>query len=240
MSIGFGILCFGEDSYFKEASEKVRSVLDKGYECYVLTDNRKYFEDQFWTPRLKLIDYSRNYKSYHDKLILPKFVLNENEICILIDADLTILDETFYDDLINHEYNKGITYVDILLNHPRKKRYVWEMDMSNPDWSGYKKYIDSIYPQNPNLELIWEYLLIINKDEFFSKPFYYQYERLQLVKENCDLFSYREVLGNGEGISLSISSHLSDTPISRDYVLYEKIKDKVKNISRKYTRPEHI
>lgn len=240
MSIGFGILCFGEDFYFEGATEKIQNIIDRGYDCYILTDNISYFADIFWTPKVKLYEYTRSYKSYHDKLILPKYVLKENDICILIDADLTINDTSFFDDLVSHNFKNGISYVDTLLNHPRKKQYVSEFDMTNSEWDGYKKYISKIYPKYGELELIWEYLIIINKDNFNKNSFYEQYERLQLIKENCDLFNHKEVKGNGEGISINLSAIISETPIQRDLDLYYKINNKVKNVSRKFTRPEHI
>lgn len=240
MSIGFGILCFGEDFYFEGATEKIQNIIDRGYDCYILTDNVTYFSDNFWTPKVKLYEYTRSYKSYHDKLILPKYVLKENDICILIDADLTINDTSFFDDLVSHNFKNGISYVDTLLNHPRKKQYVSEFDMTNIEWDNYKKYVTNVYPKYKELELIWEYLLVINKNDFNQKDFYENYEILQLVKENCDLHCYKKVRGNGEGISISVASNLSNTPINRDYLLYEKIKNKIKNVSKKFIRPEHI
>ena len=36
--IGFGIMCFGNGHYYREAKKKERKILDAGFDCMVLTD----------------------------------------------------------------------------------------------------------------------------------------------------------------------------------------------------------
>ena len=106
------------------------------------------------------------------------------------------------------------------------------------EWVPYKKYIDYLYEPVLGHETIWEYMLIVNKFGFNQEKFYNEYEKLQIVKEYSDLSVKKDILGNGEGISIRVSSILSDTLIQRDFELYEMIKDKVESISKKFTRPE--
>jgi hypothetical protein len=48
----------------------------------------------------------------------------------------------------------------------------------------------------------------------------------------------KEVNGAGEGISIQISSKLSNSEIQRDLRLYEMLKDKMVSVSRRYTPRE--
>ncbi len=234
MKIGFGIFCFGDDYYYKGAYDKAKNILDYGYECYILTENPDYFKDL----RLydNIIPYYRAYKSYHDKLILPRHILKDNDICILLDADLDISDFTFLEDLREFPFKDGISYVDVLLNHPEKKECVKELNLCSRDWDEYREYCEKICPQFKSFKLIWEYFLVINKNGFNS-DFYLHYDKLQIKKECCHLFQYKDVNAPGEGISITISSILSNTSIDRDLNLYNIIKDKIKSVSSRFTCP---
>ena len=48
----------------------------------------------------------------------------------------------------------------------------------------------------------------------------------------------KEINGAGEGISIQVSSKLSQTEIQRDVSLYEIVKDNMVSISRRYTPRE--
>lgn len=233
--IGFGIFCFGEDYYYKGAIDKVERILDAGYECYALTENPSYFKRYF--NCLNIIPYYRDLKSYHDKMILPKHILKDCQYSILLDADLDIKDWSFLDDLRQFEFKDGISYGDVLTNHPSRLKYAKDIEMSQTEWSNYKKYADSICPSFSEFEMIWEYFLVINKDGFKSQNFYYWYEKLQLSKEFSELTMKKEVNGCGEGLSIQIASNLSNTPIQRDNDLYDIIKDKMKSVSTRFSRP---
>lgn len=232
MKIGFGIFCFGDEYYYKGAYDKAQHIIKSGYECYILTENPDYFKDISYF--LNIIPYYRSYKSYHDKMILPKHILNECDICILLDADLEIKDYSFLDDLRDYKFKDGISYIDVLLNHPEKKECVKELNLCSRDWDEYREYCENICPQFKSFKLIWEYFLIINKDGFNS-DFYLHYDKLQIKKECCHLFQYKQVNAPGEGISITISSVLSNTNIDRDLDLYNILKDKMISVSTRFT-----
>lgn len=231
-NIGIGIFCFGDDFYFKGAFDKVIELREIGIPVYVLTDKPEEFPDYILT-----IEHHRKFKSYHDKLILSKYILTHHNICILIDADLHIKDYQIFEELKTYNFKRGISYVDTLENHPSKKKYVNEFNMNQVEWSAYGLFAKSIYPDFGGLELIWEYFLIINK-EGFDDDFYCYYDKLQIAKEFSDLTMNKEVSAPGEGISLSISAKLSNTNLERDLELYEKIKNNFISVSRKFTHPD--
>ena len=233
MKIGFGIFCFGEDHYYTGAYDKAQNIIKSGYDCYVLTENPDYFLN---IQNIKIIPYYRAYKSYHDKLILPRHILKDCDICILLDADLEISDFSFLEDLRYFSFKDGISYVDVLLNHPEKKECVRELNLCSREWDEYREYCEGICPQFKSFKLIWEYLLIFNKNGFNSNYFYLQYDKLQIKKECCHLQCCKRVNAPGEGVSITIAAILSGINIERDLILYDLIKDKMKSISSRFTQ----
>jgi hypothetical protein len=235
MKIALGILCFGDEIYFKGTVNKINKILNKGYNCYILTDSPDFFYKRYTPTYLHVIPYHRKNKSYHDKMILSVHMLKQNDICVLIDADTDIINDKFLDDIRNYNFKDGITYIETLKNHNSNKQYVSELNLDTIEWKEYKNYIEFLYPDYNNLELMWEYFLVINKINFNYDKFFKIYEKLQLCKEYCELKLNKDVIGAGEGISIQISSILSETPIQRDSDLYEILKDKIKGISLRYT-----
>jgi hypothetical protein len=238
-NIGFGIFCFGEEYYYKGTYEKIKHILNEGYRCYVLTENPDYFKLKFTDTFLHTIKYNRTFKSYADKMILPKHILSIHDYCILIDADTHIKDYSFLKELKTYQFKYGISYIDTLKNHSANKEFVKELvNSQTPEWNSYHAYASKIFPSYGEFETMWEYFLVINKVGFKSNQFYNQYEKLQIAKEFADLPLNKEVNGAGEGISIQISAKLSDSDIQRDMELYEMLKDKMLSISRRHTRPE--
>jgi hypothetical protein len=238
-NIGFGIFCFGEEYYYKGTVEKINSILDKGFHCYILTEDTEFFTKKYTSPYLHVFGYNRSYKSYADKMILPKHVLKNHDICILIDADTHITDYTFLDDLRHFSFREGISYIDTLLNHNANREFV--KDLINKDaneWKSYVEYVTKLCPDYGEFNTMWEYFLVINKNGFNLNYFYYYYERLQIVKEFSDLSLNKLVSGAGEGISIQVSGKLSGTSVTRDMELYRLIKDKMVSVSRRFVRPE--
>jgi hypothetical protein len=227
-NIAIGIMCFGDESYFTKTKNKLTHLNDMGIKCYVLTDEPNQFTSN---TNIRLIDYNRRLKSYHDKIILVKEILKQHNISIIIDADTLISDYSFVNQLNNYPYQKGISYVETLLGHKIRKEYVKDIQM-NPDdvdWLNYKTYLQKIYPQYGDLETIYEYFLVFNK-EGLKDNFYQMYEKLQVIKESCDVISGRKtVVGSGEGISIQISARICGVQIQRDNELYTLIKDKIDN-----------
>lgn len=235
MNISFGIFCFGEDHYFRGTVDKINKILNHGYECYVLTDNPEYFEKRYTPTYLHIIPYFKKNPSYHDKMILPIYVLKKHNICILIDADCDILDERFLKDIRYYDFKKGITYIDTLSNHISKKEFVKDLNLNTNEWVHYNNYLQMMYPEYNNLQLMWEYFIVINKDGFNIDKFYKIYEKMQLTKDFNDLLHNKDVSGAGEGISIQVSAILSETQIQKDDDLYNILKDKIRSISKKYT-----
>lgn len=238
-NIGFGIFCFGEDYYYKGTYDKIRHILDEGYHCYILTDTPEKFTTKYSSSFLHVIQYDRHFKSYADKMILPKYILKKHDISILLDADTHVTDFSFLKDFKTYKFKDGISYIDTLLNHKSKREFV--KDLIQPtqiEWKHYYEYAENIYPNFGELETMWEYFLVINKNGFNLKNFYNYYEELQIMKEYCDVPMNKEVNGAGEGISIQISSKLSDTIVERDLILYEMLKDKMISVSRRYTPKE--
>lgn len=238
-NIGFGIFCFGEEYYYKGTIEKINNILNKGYHCYVLTEDTEYFTKKYTPSYLHVFEYNRSYKSYADKMILPKHILKNHDICILIDADTHIKDYSFLDDLRHFNFREGISFIDTLLNHNAKREFVRDLiNKDSSEWKPYVEYVSKIYPNYGDFVTMWEYFLVINKDGFHQKDFYNYYERLQVVKEYSDLNSTRDVVGFGEGISIQVSGKLSNTNVERDMELYELLKNKMTSVSRRFIRPE--
>lgn len=236
-NIGFGILCFGADYYYNGAVDKMNHIIDSGFDCYILTDNRDKFIYDF--DATHILNYERQLKSYYDKMLIPKHVLKYHDICILIDADLCISDYSFLEHFKDYNFKEGISYIDILLNHKCQKQYVKHLDLFSPDWNDYRRYAEYICPDVGEFETIWEYFLVINKTGFNQEIFYEYYEKLQIAKEYCDLQVRKDVIAPGEGISIAISADLSDTPIQRDMGLYDMLKDNLLSVSRRFT-PKHL
>jgi len=237
--IGFGIFCFGKEYYYKGTVEKINKILNDGYHCYVLTENPQFFNTKYSPQYLHVFEYDRSYKSYSDKMILPKNILKNHNICVLIDADTHIKDYSFLLDLRDFNFKEGISYIDTLLNHNARREYVRELIYKESnEWKPYIDYISKIYPEYGDLPTMWEYFLVFNKKGFNLADFYIHYEKLQLVKEYSDLSFNKDVNGAGEGISIQISGKLSNTNVERDMELYKLLKDKMESVSRRFTRPE--
>lgn len=237
-NIGFGIFCFGEDYYFKGTVEKLNHILEIGYDCYILTDTPEYFTERYNNPLIHTILYDREFKSYHDKLLLFKYVLKLHDICIILDADLNITDYSWMGSLKTYEFKNGISYINTLANHRARISKVTDFDLYSEDWSEYRLYAESLYPFFYSLEAIWEYFIVANVKGFNSELFFKYYDDLQKKKESFYLGGTRTVNAPGEGVSMSISAKLSKTPIQRDIELYNILHTNVIDVSRRFTLPE--
>jgi hypothetical protein len=231
-NIGFGIFCFGEEYYYKGTVEKINNILNGGYHCYILTENTDFFTKKY-TPSFVHV-----FESYSDKMGLPKHVLKNHDICILIDADTHIKDYSFLDDLRHYNFKEGISFIDTLLNHRAKREFVKDLiNKDSDEWKRYVDYVTTLYPNYGNLVTMWEYFLVINKNGFNLKEFYHNYERLQLVKEYSDISLKKEVVGAGEGISIQVSGKLSNTNVGMDLELYNLLKNKMVSINKRFINP---
>jgi hypothetical protein len=238
-NIGFGFFCFGEEYYYKGTVEKINKILENGFHCYILTEDPEYFEKKYTSSFVHTIKYDRLFKSYSDKMILPKYILKNHDITIMIDSDTHIKDYSFINELKNYNFKEGISYIDTLENHKCGKALVKNLVVKeSSEWNPYHTYASKIYPNYLEFNTLWEYFLIINKTGFNRDSFYDHYEKLQIAKEFSDLSMNKEINGAGEGISIQIASKLSKTEIQRDLVLYDLFKDKMESVSRRYTRPE--
>ena len=118
--------------------------------------------------------------------------------------------------------------------HKIKKEFIRDIQMNigDIDWLNYKTYLQKIYPQYGDLETIYEYFLVFNK-EGLKDNFFLLYEKLQSIKEACDVMSGKKiVVGSAEGVSIQVAAKITDTQIQKDVVLFELVRDKIKNDSR--------
>ena len=225
--IGIGILCFGDGEYFESTSYKIDKILNEGFIPYILTDKPEYFEKRYSSNSVNVIPYLRMVKSYHDKLILVKYMMKYHDISIILDADIEIQDWSFLRDLKTYQFKYGITYLETLKRQYERKEWVKNVVLDHGEWNSYKRYIEKIYPSYGEHETIWEYLLIFNKIGFNYNRFFEHYEKLQLCKDFSDLEMGKTVSGAGEGISIMVSSKLSGTDIQKDKQLFDLIKNKI-------------
>ena len=223
MSIAVGILCFGEENYFIQAKEKIENLIENDFEVYVLTDNVNYFSGF----TINIFEYNRTLKSYHDKIILVKKMMKNHDISILLDADQEIYDWSVLSDLKTYEYKYGISYLENLQlrrGGPSTLEYLLK---DNGEWDAYKRYLQNVYPNYNELETIWEYMVIFNKNGFHNNFFGY-YEKLQIYKEFSDINFNKTLIGPGEGASMMLSAKLSTCDIQKDTDLYNLIIDKIR------------
>ncbi len=222
--IGFGILCFGDKKYFNGTKSKLNNLLNLGFKCYVLTDDPEFFYKRYTPLSLTVINYTREFKSYHDKILLVKEILNDNDVAMIIDADIDFnWDLSELKELKKYEFKEGITYIENLKNHRIQKETIRDMDiMLKNDWKMYYAFVNSKTNNFLDNETIWEYFLVFKKTNYSN--FYKWYEKLQIIKEYCDILENKTIIGAGEGVTLKMSSILSNTPIHKDEVLYKKIK----------------
>lgn len=213
--IGFGIMCFGEEKYFRGTDEKIENLTTRGYNCYILTDDYDYFIKKYW-GKIDIISYDRSFKSYHDKIKLVKEIHKKCPIAILIDADTFITDYDVFRKLENYPYVDGVSYVDSLSVHKAKFSKVGEIPMDSDEWGEYKKYCTNKYSNFKELETVWEYFIVFNRNNFNSVGFFKEYDKLQIIKEFCDLSLDNYVRGAGEGVSIALSCKLSGTKITKD------------------------
>ena len=223
--IGFGILCFGDEKYFKGTVRKLNNLMELGYKCYVLTDNPEFFYPKYSPFLLNVIDYKKEIKSYHDKILLVKEILLDMDIAIVVDADMKYdTDFKILKKLKNYNFKNGITYIENLSNHRINKSTISEMNLIfKNDWRMYFAYVNSKINDFMDKETIWEHFLVFKKHDY--KEFYKNYEKLQIIKEYCDVLENKDIVGAGEGITMIISSIFSNTPLQKDEELYEIIKD---------------
>jgi len=225
--IGIGILCFGDKEYFENTTQKVNRILNEGFAPYILTDNTEYFEKIYSSNFVKIIPYLRSLKSYHDKLILVKYMMKYHDISIILDADIEINDWSFLRDLRTYQFKYGITYLETLKRQYGGKEWIKNVVLDHGEWNSYKRYVEKMYPSYGEHETIWEHLLIFNKIGFNYNRFFEHYEKLQLCKDFSDLELGKTVGGAGEGISIMVSSKLSETDIQKDEELFHLIRDKI-------------
>jgi hypothetical protein len=223
--IGFGILCFGDKKYFDGTVYKLNKLFDLGFSCYVLTDNPQFFNTKYTPFLLTTIEYKREFKSYHDKILLVKEILLKQDVAIILDADIKYgIDFTPLKNLKKYDFKDGISYIENLSNHKIKKSTIKEMDlMLKNDWKMYFAFVNSKIGDFLDKETIWEHFLVFKK--FNYGDFFKLYEKLQIIKEYCDVLENKDVIGAGEGITLSICSMETGIPLQKDLDLYNKVKD---------------
>jgi hypothetical protein len=220
-NIGIGIMCFGANKYFEHTQMLIETFAD--IDTYILTDNPSKF-----STKQNIIKYNRIVNSYHDKIIIAKEILKFHDTCVLLDADSLIKEPSIVHDLLNYPFQEGVTYVDNL------KHFTYETigDIQPTErWNLYLNYVKNIYPDYRSLETIHEFFLIFKRN--INEEFFTTYEKLQIVKEYCDVICDKEILGAGEGMSIQIAANVSNTPIRKDQELNQIIQNKILNITQR-------
>ena len=242
-NIGFGIMCFGEEKYFRGTIEILKHLTSLGLDSYILTDKPDRFFDITWGRSATTIEYSRTYKSYYDKISIVKEIHKNHDIAILLDADLYIKNPSVLEKLVHYNFNEGVSYIDTLWNHSAKFKTVGDIPMVADEWLEYKNYVKELYPNIDNVETIWEYFIVFNKNGFDNEKFFNDYEKLQVVKEFCDVKLNKDVSGAGEGVSIAASCLKNNIQISLDKRLETLLKSSVTPITRHTPTkdlPEHL
>ncbi len=228
MKIGIGFFCFGDERFFKMTEVKICQMMDIDVDIYILTDKESYFAEYPVTT----ISYLRYVKSYADKMYLAKHIFKYNDICILIDADAIIKDVNVINQILNHNYNQGVTYIDTLENHPWNKPKIGDISFENNKWFELEDKFKKIYPDYKNLDAIWEYFLVLNK-KYLNDDFFLTFEMLQNIKEYIDFKQNKKILGAGEGLFIAVASMVSNVGIKRDTELFEMVKDNLISNNRR-------
>ena len=229
-NIGIGIMCFGNEVYYNGTFSKIKNIIDNGIHCYVLTEDINFFKGKFNDEFLTLLPYNKFVKSYHDKVLIIKEIIKNHEIAILVDADTMLDGYTFLNNMKEFEFEKGISYLSSLELHDCKYGHIKDIQMNpeNVQWYDYRKYVETLLPEFNELETIWEYYIVFNKDGFNSDEFFTHYEKLQTVKEYCDIkLNKNKIVGAAEGVSVHVAAKLSNSQIQKDQRLYELLKHMV-------------
>ena len=100
----------------------------------------------------------------------------------------------------------------------------------------YEEYCLDKYKDFKDLETVWEYFIVFNRNNFNSDKFFREYEKLQIIKEYCDLSLDKYVSGGRRYINCI--SKLSGNSINRD----RRLSTLTNNIIRPVTRytPSHL
>jgi hypothetical protein len=230
--IGFGFLCFGDKLYFKGTVEKITKLSNLGYTCYVLTDKPQYFK-HYDSINIK---YDRGVYSYYDKITLIKHIFEEqHDIIIIIDSDSDILDYNWLNFISDYNFKEGVTYIDTLSNHISKKKYIKDLNLNSNEWYEYTDYARTLVNNFDEYDLIWEYVLIFNKNGFDLELFFSTFSKLQIVKESKDIRMNKKIIGAGEGISLTISCIKNNISLQFDTLVSNELCKEIKPISIHYT-----
>jgi hypothetical protein len=231
-NIGFGFLCFGNKIYYKGTEEKIIKLSNLGYTCYILTDEPEYFK-HYDTINIK---YNRGVYSYYDKVTLINIIFEKSHnIAVIIDSDSDIVGYDWVNFISDYEFKDGVTYIDTLVNHISNKKHIKELNLISNEWVEYTNYAKSLLNNFEEYELIWEYVLIFNKDGFNIKKFFETYSKLQIVKESTDIRMNKKIIGAGEGISILISCIKNNIPLQLDQIISNELRKEIRPISSHYT-----
>jgi hypothetical protein len=229
--IGFGFLCFGDEIYFKGTIDKIKNLSHR-YPIFILTEK----PDRFENFNVNIIKYDRKKFSYSDKMLLVKHLFDfDLDFLIIIDSDSDVVGYEWLNFIDRYDFKSGVTYIDTLQNHVTKKKFINELNLQTNEWYDYYIHANHIVPNFDQHELIWEYFLIINKNEFEVNNFFEIYNQLQEIRENIDVRMNKKIVGAGEGISLMVSCKKTGIPIQYDDILSTEIKKYIKPILRRYT-----
>lgn len=196
----FVTFIYGDESYFKLGLKLLNKFKDFGYTTYVYTNEG----DRF--PNHNVIEYFENKFSYHHKILAIEnlYKLGHEEI-LYLDSDLIVFNDSFFNEIKNINFNKGITYTRNGIPNNL------ESFLTNEKFYLYKKSLESHQIQNPStVPSIWEDVLYFNFKNVDPTGFFKKYRELTELKHNFDASINSNRFGDQEGYTISIASYLTN------------------------------
>ena len=237
MKVSFAFLCFGDRYYFNGTHDKLTRIA-RAHDTVILTDDPSFFESREYAVLPRIIEYERNPKSYHDKIIPVREALRSSDVCVFIDSDVIVKDWGFLDMLDSYDFQPGISYIQTLADNILMKSKFGELQTDSVMWKGFVDHCIEIYPGLMDSTLVWEYFMTFTAADM-NDGFYETYRALQTIKEACDSEAGNRILGPGEGVTMTVAASLNSVPMGHDTILMNALAGRINSISRQYL-PESL
>lgn len=204
MKPAFLTFIYGDETYVKFGSKLLSKFKENGYETFVYTEKKDQFNGH------NVILYEESTFSYHHKIFAVEklYDLGYKEI-LLIDADLIINDDVFFNLLSAIKFEDGISYTRNGLSK-NLEEFIGDVNLNS-----YKQLIKKYNLENLNLiKSVWEDIIYFNLNNIDCKKFFDYYHELTDIKHEFDRdIRKSDRFGDQEGYTIVIASKLSKTPI---------------------------
>jgi len=200
----------------------------------VLTDTPSSF---LMFPDIKIINYTKDKFSYHDKLIVLEEGLKMKDTVLLIDAD-NKLNETHNLELLFdiEDIEPGI-YPHFLWKYPHEcsiDNFFLGNTPRVPYGGLYKEFCKNNNIITENSCLMQESFILIKQDETNKiniDCFFETWKKLAVFCNEQDKYRNQHILGYGEGYSIAVSASNSNLKVITDNYKVNKIKDCFKHFA---------